>query len=571
MPRNLVDMVSQFSGAPMSRKDQMFWKYVYRVSCDGKQLFITNERILGADLDHLYDTTPVVDRDAMDSFLYDNGPEPKAMTERCNPNTFYTDAFVTCEDVEQGYNNPDAKSLTGYNDHLLFDAILNASTVFIECDLPTDCKQLMGIFQNMEVAVFLPDCNFQRVETMEEMFRGSMVSVVVMSGIDAPNLVSTKRMFHSCYKLLNSVQMGSWNTPKLQDVSGMFAGCESLCSFTAFPAYNAITNAREMYERSGVEEVTLRLDSNTIQYMQYMFNDCKRLKSVSLVLEAPKLETVNYMFKGCSMLEKVSRLYINAPSLTSTYAMFCGCNALSKLSNVKLSTPKVTEYGQMFDDTALLELDLRDWNPSVIVKASHLGVNPNCNVTLPRTNEIIYEREKYRLEAKEYLAHGAGLEEVIDYEEKARLESDLPYLTAKRVATKLKGVNLGDEEWMYRMAYQSFSHTDAIELGVPYQEYDHIFAASSDYNKFIGLFNGDYKPGIVIEMWESIFWPGAYNSSHSNLRNAVGRCIFGVTDNKIDIITEDYHLTIDVSKVTKGFNLAVGEYLAKLYGVTIIE
>lgn len=568
MPANLMDLATQFY-TPPSREDSLFWKYVYRSSCDGKQLFITNEQVLGAEIDHIYDVTSVVDKDATGAYLYDNGPEPRA--EQRIPNMFYTDKFVTREDLDREYSNPEANNLTGYNDRLLFDAILNASTVFIECRLPADCRNLMEVFQEMEVAVFLPDCNYHRVKTMEDMFRNSRVSVVVMSGIDAPNLESTKGMFRYCPKLLNPVQMDSWNTPKLKDVSGMFAGCGSLCSITSFPRYHAITNAREMYESSGVEEVNFRVDSNTIQYMQYMFNSCKRLKSVSLVLDAPKLETVNYMFKGCSMLEKVSRLYINAPVLTSTYAMFCDCTALSKLSNVKLSTPKVTEYGQMFDNTALLELDLRDWNPSVIVKASRLGVSDKCKVTLPKTNEIVYEREKYRLDAIEYLAHGAPLEQVIDYEEGESISTDIPFLTAKKAKINLNGLNLGKEEWLYRMSYQVFGHTDAVALATPFQEYDQIFAASSDYNKFIGLFNDHYTPGFVVEMWESIFWPGAYNQSHSDLRAAVGCCVFGATDKKIDIITTQYHLTIDVNKITKGFNMEVGKFLAKLYGVTIAE
>ena len=72
----------------------------------------------------------------------------------------------------------------------------------------------------------------------------------------------------------------------------------------------------------------------------------------------------------------------------------------------------------------------------------------------------------------------------------------------------------------------------------------------SDYNSFVSLCKqtaGDMDMALI-SIWEAIFWPGAYNTSHEQLRDKVGTILLVLDESsgniKFDIYTNEYHLSM---------------------------
>ena len=122
-------------------------------------------------------------------------------------------------------------------------------------------------------------------------------------------------------------------------------------------------------------------DTSNVEYMSWMFKNCKELTKVSLPhtekvenmagmfygckeltkVELPRIEKVKSMigmFEGCTSLKEVSLLHTQ--NVTNMNYMFYGCTNLTK---VELSNNgKVEDMGHMFHGCKMLAQNFFDWN-----------------------------------------------------------------------------------------------------------------------------------------------------------------------------------------------------------------
>ena len=115
-------------------------------------------------------------------------------------------------------------------------------------------------------------------------------------------LTSTAFMFSYC-KFLESIDVSSFNTNNVIDMSFMFTYCESLKSIdlSSFNTYN-VTNMSEMFRGcESLESIDLSsFNTNNVNNMRGMFRGCESLKSIDLSLfNTYKVTDMSYMFSDC--------------------------------------------------------------------------------------------------------------------------------------------------------------------------------------------------------------------------------------------------------------------------------
>lgn len=127
-----------------------------------------------------------------------------------------------------------------------------------------------------------------------------------------------------------------------------------------------------------------------------------------------------------------------------------------------------------------------------------------------------------------------------------RVETTIPM----KLTEQMKSENKFDTNYINRWGYQSFG-MDFVIIDNSYSAEDVKFW-ESDYNKFVSITDYNAKSHIrdslLIDIWESIFWPGAYNTSHRSLRDVAGDCLIRYVEHgsepyTIELVTKDYCIT----------------------------
>ena len=127
-------------------------------------------------------------------------------------------------------------------------------------------------------------------------------------------LTSTTYMFYGCSSL-QSIDLSSFNSTKINDMSCMFNGCSSLQSIN-LSSFN----------------------TTNVKYMDYMFHNCSSLKSINLSsFNTTNVNNMCCMFSGCSSLQSIDLSSFNTTNVEVMYSMFDRCSSL-KRENVKIGS-----------------------------------------------------------------------------------------------------------------------------------------------------------------------------------------------------------------------------------------
>ena len=134
-------------------------------------------------------------------------------------------------------------------------------------------------------------------------------------------LTSTNSMFYGCSSL-QSIDLSSFNTINVNNMSGMFCYCSSL------------------------QSIDLSLFNTTkVKDMQDMFFGCKSLQSIDLSsFNTTNVKDMIGMFDGCKSLQSIDLSSFNTTNVKDMSCMFHNCFLLNK-ENVKIS-----EYGKKLLD-----------------------------------------------------------------------------------------------------------------------------------------------------------------------------------------------------------------------------
>ena len=161
-------------------------------------------------------------------------------------------------------------------------------------------------------------------------------------------------MFAYCSSL-NNLNLSSFNTKKVTNMSYMFSGCSGLIALdlSKFNTIN-VTNMNSMF--SGCSSLTnikfpdIFFNSNNVKDMSYMFYNCSSLKNLDLSkFNTDKVTDMQGMFSHCSSLTNLDLYYFNTKKVTDMQYMFANCFQDNATLICQASTiQKITENGDSY-------------------------------------------------------------------------------------------------------------------------------------------------------------------------------------------------------------------------------
>ena len=107
-------------------------------------------------------------------------------------------------------------------------------------------------------------------------------------------------MFNDCNKLTN-LNLDSFCTKEVKDMSSMFSGCELLqISYLKFNT-SKVTDMSCMFSRcESLENLTLKFNTEKVTSMRRMFRKCKNLKTLNISsFTSEDLDESDGMFEEC--------------------------------------------------------------------------------------------------------------------------------------------------------------------------------------------------------------------------------------------------------------------------------
>ena len=126
-------------------------------------------------------------------------------------------------------------------------------------------------------------------------------------------LTSTNSIFRNCPSL-ESIDLSSFNTSNVNDMSGMFLSASSLKSIDLSS-----------------------INTSNVKNMSGMFCLCSSLKSIDLSsLNTSNVNNMSFMLNGCSSLKSIDLSSFNTSNVHDMSFMFSGCSSLKK-ENIKIN------------------------------------------------------------------------------------------------------------------------------------------------------------------------------------------------------------------------------------------
>ena len=148
------------------------------------------------------------------------------------------------------------------------------------------------------------------------------------------------------------------------------------------------------YECSSLESIDLTsFNTNNVNNMSYMFYGCSSLKSIDLTsFNTNNVINMSYMFYGCSSLKSIDLSSFNTNNVINMSCMFSGCSSLKSIDLSSFNTNNVTSMSHMFHRCiSLRSLDLSSFNTNNVM---HMDLIFNRCSSLKKQNVKLNKKEK---------------------------------------------------------------------------------------------------------------------------------------------------------------------------------
>lgn len=455
---------------------------------------------------------------------------------------------------------------------------IDIHTVCFNCKMPERCSYLLEHVWNTKEVVMLSNCSFSNTRSVNYMFEGAKKLISInMGNVDMASVVSAKRMFRGCKQLEEITPLSEWNLISLENACQMFHGCEKLFSKFEIRSKDMpkLRNAYGMFCGTGittiemVDEVYPELESAVC-----MFSGCESLTSLYINgLNTPKLNDATQMFSYCPKLSRPIIRNWKADVLTNITAMFSECYSLDCIYDFELFSENVEEYERMFSRTRLEYLDLSKWTIKKLVQPDAFWLNmcDPSKVKLPCSSIELANSLDYLFSIPVALDGDNRVSGVL-YKCMGEVPVELPYVTVKRVIAKFDTRLLGTIPWKdsIKGGVDFHKYTERLELSKSFSDYNTALYISDCFTKgsdFVCLCSPDVTDNDAFEICNSLLWD--VHMPEDIALALMGPKVVGVSFKQIDLITQEYHLTIDASKVTPGFNKEIVKLLYQLYKLRI--
>ncbi|WP_165007694.1 MULTISPECIES: BspA family leucine-rich repeat surface protein, partial [unclassified Enterococcus] len=143
-------------------------------------------------------------------------------------------------------------------------------------------------------------------------------------------------MFKKCSSL-QSLDLSSFDTSQVTNMSSMFDGCTNLQSITMDDSFDTsrVTNMYTMFFGcSSLKSLDVSsFNTNQVTTMEKMFSGCSSLQSLDLSsFDTSQVTSMFYMFNGCSSLQSLDLGSFDTSQVTTMLYMFNGCSSLNELT-----------------------------------------------------------------------------------------------------------------------------------------------------------------------------------------------------------------------------------------------
>ena len=227
------------------------------------------------------------------------------------------------------------------------------------CFMFYGCKALKSID--------LSSFNTNDVNNMSEMFFGcSSLASIDLSLFNTNNVKDMKGMFSYCSSL-KSIDLSSFNTTNVNNMSNMFYSCSSLkiLNLKSFNTTNVENMSYMFYYCYSLKSIDLSsFDTNNVNNMSYMFCDCSSLKSIDLSsFNTHNVNNMSYMFYYCSSLKSIDLSSFNTNKVKDMSWMFFGCSSLKSIDLSSFNATNLNNMSQMLSvRSSLNSIDLSSFN-----------------------------------------------------------------------------------------------------------------------------------------------------------------------------------------------------------------
>ena len=213
---------------------------------------------------------------------------------------------------------------------------------------------MIGIFYNCKSLEELDVSSFntRNVINMSLMFAGcSSLTSLDVSGFNTEKVTCMSCMFVEC-KSLSELDVSNFNTSKVTDMSLMFSLCKSLkyLDVSKFDTIN-VTNMFCMFQSVQCEELDVsNFNTSKVTNMSFMFGNATQLKSLDVSnFDTSNVSSMNYMFGNTLKLENLDVTNFNTSKVTDMSSMFYMCYSLHNLDISSFDMSKVTAMDKIFD------------------------------------------------------------------------------------------------------------------------------------------------------------------------------------------------------------------------------
>lgn len=223
--------------------------------------------------------------------------------------------------------------------------------------------------KKIKTVVFDESCKDARPKDCRGWFWSfeALTTIEHLDYLNTSEVDDMRLMFSSCTSL-ETLDLSSFNTEKVTNMSEMFVGSTNLRSIMLPKGFigSSVTDLNATFK--GCESLT-ELDlsgsnSENVKEMNEMFYGCRALSKLDLTdFKTGQVTTMENMFCICSTLETLDVSSFNTENVTTMLGMFNNCSSLRSLDLPGFNTANVTQMSSMFNKcSSLRSLDLSSFN-----------------------------------------------------------------------------------------------------------------------------------------------------------------------------------------------------------------
>ena len=242
-------------------------------------------------------------------------------------------------------------TIQNYGDNV--NTLIATATVF-----PTRFK--LGDTSNARYLAKVDYLHTKNLTDMSWMFHGCYNLESINFVGNASKVTSLYYTFSSCSKL-TSLDLNSWDTSCVSNMSRVFSNCQALNSLGISQWNTSVVNDMSDMFNYCIGLTSLDLSSwdfSNVTNTSYMFSDCTNLYDLYInnYNDSWSISNMNSMFSGCSSLYSVDLSYWYTYNLQDTSYMFYGCSNLYELYLNNFDMTQVYNTDEMFGDCSNLQV-----------------------------------------------------------------------------------------------------------------------------------------------------------------------------------------------------------------------